>query len=198
MVTSKQPPVIQRIDAIIREPIRALGFEIVQIRMLAPFGKQSLQIMAEPNGGEREMTVEDCAKISRHVSALLDVEDPISGAYNLEVSSPGIDRPLISVKDFEKYIGHQAKVEMAWPVDGRKRFNGTIAEVKGDDVLLRLDAKHEAVLNIEGMSHAKLQLTDELIKAHQKKYAAAEPNEGWQQGKEIDETEIKTKHKGKK
>lgn len=170
----KQSPLIQRIDALIRPSVDDLGFDIVRIRLTAQRGTQVLQIMAEPKGDSREMTVEDCAQISRHVSAIMDVEDPISGAYNLEVSSPGIDRPLSSAAEFTRYIGYEASVEMEWPVEGRKRFKGEVLSVEGDEVRLKLDEKNEALLDISGMQQAKLVLTDALIQEHLKKRAEQE------------------------
>lgn len=167
----KQSPLAQRIDDLVRPAIEGLGFDVVRVRITAQRGTQVLQIMAEPKGDTREMTVEDCAQVSRHVSAILDVEDPISGAYNLEVSSPGIDRPLTSAEDFARYVGHEASVEMEWPVEGRKRFKGGILAVEGDEVRLKLDEKNEAVLEISGMQQAKLALTDALIQEHLKKRA---------------------------
>lgn len=169
---ARTSPVIQRIDALLRPAVEALGFDIVRIRINAQRGTQVLQIMAEPHGGEREMTVQDCALVSRHVSAILDVEDPISGAYNLEISSPGIDRPLTNAQDFTRHIGHEASVEMEWPVEGRKRFKGEILAVEGDDVRLKLDEKNEAVLDISGMQQAKLVLTDALIAEHLARHKA--------------------------
>lgn len=163
-------PIIQRIDVLLRPAVDALGFDIVRIRINAQRGMQVLQIMAEPRGGEREMTVQDCALVSRHVSAILDVEDPISGAYNLEISSPGIDRPLSNAQDFARHVGHEASVEMEWPVEGRKRFKGEILAVEGDEVRLKLDEKNEAVLDISGMLQAKLVLTDALIAEHLAKH----------------------------
>lgn len=170
----KTSPLIQRIDAIIRPAIEGLGFDVVRIRLTAQRGTQVLQIMAEPKGDHREMTVQDCAQVSRHVSALLDVEDPISGAYNLEVSSPGIDRPLTCLEDFVRFIGHEASVEMEWPVEGRKRFKGAIVAADGDEVTLKLDEKNTVSLTVSDMQQAKLALTDALIEEHLKKRAAQE------------------------
>lgn len=166
----RQTPALYRIEQIIRPTVESMGYELVSVRMLAPNGRRSLQIMAEPTGGEREMTVNDCAMVSRAVSALLDVEDPIDGAYNLEVSSPGIDRPLARARDFERHIGHEAQVEMELAVNGRRRFRGTIAAVEGEDVLLTLpDADVPARLAMDAMLSAKLVLTDALIKDYQRK-----------------------------
>lgn len=171
----KVSPLVQRIDAMVRPAIAGLGFDVVRIRLAAQRGTQVLQIMAEPQGDTREMTVEDCALISRHVSAILDVEDPISGAYNLEVSSPGIDRPLNSAEDFARFTGHEASVEMEWPIEGRKRFKGEILAVEDGEVRLKLDAQNEASLAIADMQQAKLVLTDALIAEHlQRREAQAE------------------------
>lgn len=170
----KSSPLIQRIDAMLRPSIEDLGFDVVRIRLSAQRGTQVLQIMAEPLGDTREMTVQDCALVSRHVSALMDVEDPISGAYNLEVSSPGIDRPLTSVTDFARFIGHEASVEMEWPVEGRKRFKGEILSAEGDEVRLKLDEKNDVSLTVSDMQQAKLVLTDTLIQEHLKKRAEQE------------------------
>lgn len=170
----KSSPLIQRIDAMLRPSIEDLGFDVVRIRLSAQRGTQVLQIMAEPRGDTREMTVQDCALVSRHVSALMDVEDPISGAYNLEVSSPGIDRPLTSVTDFARFIGHEASVEMEWPVEGRKRFKGEILSAEGDEVRLKLDEKNDVSLTVSDMQQAKLVLTDTLIQEHLKKRAEQE------------------------
>ncbi|MCH2546164.1 MAG: ribosome maturation factor RimP [Alphaproteobacteria bacterium] len=170
----KASPIIQRIDALIRPSIEDLGFDVVRIRLHAQRNNQVLQIMAEPSGDNREMTVQDCALVSRHISAILDVEDPISGTYNLEVSSPGIDRPLSTVDEFTRYIGHDVSVEMEWPVDGRKRYKGVLTAVEGDNVHLKLDEKNDAVLDISGMQQAKLALTDKLISEHLAKRKAQE------------------------
>lgn len=164
---ARMSPIIAKLDELIRPAIEGLGFDLVQVRLLQERGKQVLQVMAEPAGEEREMTVEDCAQISRHVSAILDVDDPISGAYNLEVSSPGIDRPLIKAADFERHIGHEAKVEMQWPIDGRKRFKGEIIKVENGEVTIKLEGEATAALSIEAMQSAKLVLTDALIKGYQ-------------------------------
>lgn len=172
----KHSPQTERIAAMVGPAIEALGFALVRVRITAQRGEQILQIMAEPKDG-REMTVEDCAQISRHLSAILDVEDPISSAYRLEISSPGIDRPLLTVQEFNRYIGHEAQIEMEWPVTvqgkGRKRFKGEIIRAEGDEVELQLDAQNNAVLEISAMQSAKLILTDKLIKEHLQKRQAS-------------------------
>ena len=146
------------------EPVAAgLGLDIVRVRVV---GSQTptLQIMAElPDG---TMTVARCARLSRAISPVLEVEDPIASEYHLEVSSPGIDRPLTRVGDFAKWIGHEIKVEMATPgADGRKRFHGVI--VSETDGLVELDLKDggSAKLPVADMSRAAMVLTDKLIQA---------------------------------
>jgi ribosome maturation factor RimP len=113
------------------------------------------------------MEVEDCARLSTAVSAVLDVEDPITDAYTLEVSSPGIDRPLTRLKDFEDWAGHEAKIETTEAVDGRRRFKGVLQGTEGDEVLLEIEQGKETVtigLRFDWLSDAKLVLTDELIR----------------------------------
>ena len=149
---------------IISPVIEDLGYELVRIRLMS--GKQTtLQIMADkPDGG---IEVDDCAEISNAVSATLDVEDPILDAYTLEVSSPGIDRPLTRLKDFEMFEGYEAKLETAELIDGRRRFKGILAGTEGDEVLITLDDQGEDVtigLKFDWLSDAKLVLTDDLIR----------------------------------
>jgi ribosome maturation factor RimP len=112
-----------------------MGFDLVQVRLVGGTGR-TLQVMAEPLDRERGMTVDDCAQISRAISAVLDVADPIEGAYALEVSSPGIDRPLVRREDYARFAGQEAKLECEPPVDGRKRFRGLVRGLEGDDVLV--------------------------------------------------------------
>ncbi len=114
----------QTIERLITPTLDALGYELVRVQIAGGIRK-TLQVMAEPKTG-RHMSLEDCAELSRAISAVLDVEDPISDAYSLEVSSPGIDRPLTRPKDFQRFAGHVAKVETTEPVDGRKRFKGKL------------------------------------------------------------------------
>jgi len=151
----------KRIAEIIRPTIEALGFDLVRVHYSG--GEHpTLQIMAEPEGGG-EMIVDDCADISRAVSALLDVEDPISGAYNLEVSSPGLDRPLVKLTDFERFAGFVAKVELSELQDGRKRFRGRILNIEKDAVRIEMDNGDVASLPFEKIEEAKLIITDDLI-----------------------------------
>lgn len=149
----------RRLASIVAPTVEGLGFELVRIRLMG--GKKStLQIMAErPEGG---IEVEDCARISRAVSAVLDVEDPISGEYNLEVSSPGIDRPLTRLADFERYAGYDVKLETAELIDGRRRFRGVLEGVEDGEILITIP-EGTIGLDFELISDAKLVLTDELI-----------------------------------
>ncbi|MGY3438585.1 MULTISPECIES: ribosome maturation factor RimP [unclassified Marinovum] len=157
----------RRLAEILGPVIEDMGFELVRIRLMS--GKtQTLQIMAErPTGG---IEVDECAAISNAVSATLDVEDPILDTYTLEVSSPGIDRPLTRLKDFDTYEGYEAKIETTELIDGRRRFKGMLAGIEGNEVLINVDGEGEAEntvtlgLNFDWLSDAKLVLTDELIR----------------------------------
>ncbi|MCT4372285.1 ribosome maturation factor RimP [Yangia mangrovi] len=154
----------KRLAEIVGPVIEDMGFELVRIRLMG--GKTAtLQIMAErPEGG---IEVDECADISTAVSAVLDVEDPIIDAYTLEVSSPGIDRPLTRLKDFETFEGYEVKIETAEMIDGRKRWRGVVAGVEGDEVLLNIEEGGEEQtigLQFDWLSDAKLVLTDDLIR----------------------------------
>lgn len=144
------------------EPLASdLGLEVVRIRVMG--GKRPLlQIMIEKAGGA-PTDVEDCASFSRQLSPILEAEDPISEAYRLEVSTPGIDRPLTRVGDFGRWVGHLAKVELAMPVEGRRRFQGVITREDDDGVAIELDDESELVAHVHEMTKASLILTDELI-----------------------------------
>ena len=153
-----------RIAEIVQPVIEDLGFELVRVRLMT--GKEStLQIMAQKPDGSIE--VDECATISTAVSAVLDVEDPILDAYTLEVSSPGIDRPLTRLKDFDLWEGNVAKIETTELIDGRRRFKGVLAGIEGDEVLIEIEEGAEAVtigLKFDWLSDAKLVLTDDLIR----------------------------------
>ncbi|MBP1805187.1 ribosome maturation factor RimP [Rubellimicrobium aerolatum] len=147
------------------EPVAAdLGLELVRLRLMS--GQHpTLQIMAQKPDGSME--VDDCARLSTAVSAVLDVEDPITEAYTLEVSSPGIDRPLTRLKDFDAWAGHEAKLELSEAVDNRKRFKGTLQGTEGDEVLIEIEQGEEHVtigLKFDWIADAKLVLTDDLIR----------------------------------
>jgi ribosome maturation factor RimP len=149
----------RRLAAIVTPTIEGLGFELVRLRLMSG-RRMLLQIMAErPEGG---IEVDDCARISRAVSAVLDVEDPISGEYVLEVSSPGIDRPLTRLKDFEAWAGYEAKIETTELIDGRRRFKGTLKGVEDGEVLVAIP-EGTIGLKFDMIADAKLVLTDTLI-----------------------------------
>lgn len=154
--------IAERITEIIEPTVNGLGFEIVRIQ-LSGAHNPCLQIMAEPLDGGT-MTVEHCATISRAVSALLDVEDPISGAYTLEVSSPGLDRPLVRPAHFERFAGFEAKIEMSTAIDGQKRFRGRLGGIDDENVFLEVDGDERA-LPFSDIHRAKLIMTDELLAA---------------------------------
>lgn len=164
MTAAGQPmDLISRIGTIIAPSAEAMGFELVRIRYSGGT-RPILQIMAERENGE--MSVEDCAKLSRTVSALLDVEDPIPDEYVLEVSSPGIDRPLTRPKDFARFAGHLVKLEVAPPVQGQRRFRGALAGLTGAaEEVLRLAPETGAAVEIPlaQIVKAQLVLTDALI-----------------------------------
>ncbi len=170
----------RRLAEIIGPVIEDMGFELVRIRLMS--GKsQTLQIMAErPTGG---IEVDECAAISNAVSATLDVEDPILDAYTLEVSSPGIDRPLTRLKDFETFEGYEAKIETTELIDGRRRFKGVLAGVEGNEVLINVDGSSEGEetvtlgLDFDWLSDAKLVMTDELIREMLRQRKAADVDE---------------------
>ena len=149
----------KRMASIVQPLIEGMGYELVRIRLMSG-KKATLQIMAEkPDGG---IEVDDCAEISTAVSALLDVEDPIEGEYTLEVSSPGIDRPLTRLKDFDVWADYEAKLETSELIDGRKRFKGTLRGTEDNEVLIEI-AEGTIGLDFEWLTEAKLVLTDELI-----------------------------------
>ena len=145
---------LRRIEEIVAPTVVGMGFELVRVAMSK--GGGTLQIMIEPADGSA-MDVEACATLSRALSAVLDVEDPIPGNYTLEVSSPGIDRPLTRPKDYSRWAGHLARVETAEPIDGRRRFKGT---------LLGLSDGAETAVPLTAVSRAKLEMTDALIEEH--------------------------------
>lgn len=166
----------ERILALAEPIAEDLGLHIVRIRVMA--GKRkTVQIMAERKS-DGLMAVENCEALSRELSALMEVEDPISDAYILEVSSPGLDRPLTDLKDFETYEGYLARLELDRMVEGRKRFRGVLAGVDGTDVDINLDGETDSTASIpfDWIAEAKLLITDELIEAGQKAKQAAQNN----------------------
>ena len=161
-------PIDQRLARIVLPTIEGMGFRLVRMRLMG--GKRiTLQIMAErapDTEGAGTMEVEDCAKLSRALSAALDIEDPIEGEYRLEVSSPGIDRPLTRLEDFARWKGYQARLDTTEMIDGRKRFKGVLAGVEGTEILIEIDDPNiEGAIGLEfdWLADAKLVLTDELV-----------------------------------
>lgn len=163
--------VAARVAELLEPALVNLGFRIVRVKLTASAGS-TIQIMAED--AHAQMTIDDCERIHDVISPLLDAHDPLTQAYRLEISSPGIDRPLVRVSDFERALGHEARVEMRGAVDGRRRFKGLITAVKKDDgtamlALQRLDAKAGenplVELDLADLGEARLALTDDLIRA---------------------------------
>lgn len=132
--------------------VEALGFELVDAELVGSGSNRVLRVYIDSHGG---IDVEDCALVSRQLSALLDVEDPIPGAYTLEVSSPGLDRPLVRRRDFERFVGAQVKVRMHEAIQGRKNFTGRLAEVGDDHVMLEMD-KESYKLPFRDIERARL------------------------------------------
>ena len=149
-----------RVERLIAPSLEDMGYAVVRV-MLTGQSRPTLQIMAE-RADDRGMTVDDCADISRVVSALLDVEDPVRGAYTLEISSPGLDRPLVKPRDFARFAGFEAKVEMRRPIDGRRRFRGTLVEATERSVRMGVEGG-VVELPFEAIEKAKLVVTDALI-----------------------------------
>lgn len=168
LVTPSGSAVEQRILALIEPSLADMGFTVVRVA-LSGTQRRRLQVMAEHADG-RNMGVDDCAELSTVISALLDVEDPIDGEYLLEVSSPGIDRPLTRPADFDRFAGHEARVELSMALDGQRRFRGRLIGLDDgrDHVRLALDAGGEVALPLASVSKAKLVLTDALLARHQK------------------------------
>ena len=164
-----QTPLEKNIELLISPAIESMGYEIVRIKLMEGSKSKTLQIMAE-NHSSKEFGVGDCAKISRAVSAILDVEEPVPGEYSLEVSSPGIDRPLVKLRDFERFIGFDAKIETKQTIRSRKRFKGRLTGVNDDriEILVDSEAFH---IPYPDVHKAKLLLTDKLISAFEEKQA---------------------------
>ena len=171
-----EPGMAARVSAVATPVLQGMGYRLVRIRISGEAGC-TVQIMAERPDGS--MQIEDCEAISRALSPVLDIADPIDRAYRLEISSPGIDRPLVRRSDFERYAGHLVKIEMAVAHQGRKRFRGTLAGVEGQAVRLHRDDTRagedaDVVLAMEDIADARLVLTDELVAESLRRGKAAE------------------------
>lgn len=156
----------EQVEELIAPTITGMGYDVVLVKMIEGKKSRTLQIMAERPDGS--MSLDDCEKISKQLSALLDVEDIIPTEYRLEVGSPGIDRPLRKEAEFAKYAGHLAKVEGFLPVNGRKRWTGIIKSAADGQLVLDVD-NTDTIIDIADIQAAKLVLTDALIKHHQQK-----------------------------
>ena len=148
----------------IEPEVKSLGYELVRVAMIGGTSDPTLQVMAE-RPDTRQLHIEDCEKISRRLSDVLDLCDPIEGSYRLEVSSPGIDRPLTRLKDYEAWAGHEARIGLKEPRDNRKQFSGTLDGLDGDTIRLTDKSGAAHALPFSDISSAKLLLTDKLINA---------------------------------
>lgn len=172
MTTEQADNRVDEIAALLVPTLHDLGFDLVQVRLTGG-QRRTLQVMAEPLDHTAGMTVDDCAEISHAISAVLDVADRIAGAYSLEVSSPGIDRPLVRPNDFARFAGHEIKAELDQPHDGRKRLAGRLKGLAaGDEVMIEIDGA-EWRIPFDRIKKAKLVLTDALIAAALKGDAGA-------------------------
>ncbi|MFA4994162.1 MAG: hypothetical protein WC521_02530 [Bdellovibrionales bacterium] len=155
-----------RIADLIASKVEAAGYDLVRIQIVGGGKYATLQIMAERKDGVG-MTVEDCAGLSSLVSLIVEADADLADRFGLEVSSPGIDRPLVKIKDYEKYLGHVAKVELNKPIEGQRRFQAKIKSVSSEEIEFALDAR---VLKVpfQTIERAKLVLTDELLKSKEK------------------------------
>ena len=161
-----------RIAQAIEPSLEAMGYRLVRV-VITSGRRATLQIMAE-RLDDRPMTVDDCAEISRSISALLDVADPIAGSYMLEISSPGIDRPLVRAEDYDRFSGFEARIELSRPLDGRKRFRGRLLGTITGAVRLVTDTG-EVRIPLDAVLRAKLVLTDDLLAAARRAASEAQP-----------------------
>ncbi len=153
-----------RLTELIEAEAKAEGLALVRVKMMGGSSDPTLQVMAE-RPDTRQLTLDDCARLSRRLSEVLDEADPIESAYRLEVSSPGIDRPLTRLKDFDDWQGHEAKISLAEKLNGRKQFTGALLGTDGEDVLIEVAGPGETRLPFAAIHSAKLVMTDNLIAA---------------------------------
>ena len=152
------------LERMIESEVNSLGYDLVRVMMIGGASDPTLQVMAE-RADTRQLDIADCERISHRLSHCLDLADPIEGSYRLEVSSPGIDRPLTRPKDFADWSGHEARITLAEPRGDRKQFTGTLQGLDGDTVRLRDKQGEDHQLPFAGIASAKLVLTDKLIQA---------------------------------
>ena len=158
----RHSPLEERLEALVAPIVADNGFELVRVKMMGR-KEQVLQIMAERP--DKTMSANDCATLSRAIGAILDEKDPIAGAYKLEVSSPGIDRPLTRLSDFQDWQGYDARIELAEMIEGRKRLTGVVAGIEDDNVCFDIEGEDQtALIPFEAIATAKLLLTDDLIR----------------------------------
>jgi ribosome maturation factor RimP len=155
---------IAGIARLIEPEVKSLGYDLVRVTMIGGSSDPTLQVMAE-RPDTRQLDLEDCERISRRLSHMLDLADPIEGSYRLEVSSPGIDRPLTRLNDFKDWKGYEARVTLTHPHEGRKNFTGTLEGTEGEEILILAKDGQSHALRFSDIASAKLLLTDKLINA---------------------------------
>ena len=155
---------VEGLAKMIEPEVKNLGYDLVRVMMIGGASDPTLQVMAE-RPDTRQLDIADCERISHRLSECLDLADPIEGSYRLEVSSPGIDRPLTPLKDFDDWGGHEARVHLADPHEGRKNFTGTLQGTEGEQVLIQTKDGEAHALPFREIASAKLVLTDKLIQA---------------------------------
>lgn len=170
-------PLVKKIERTITPMTESMGYELVRVLLIGEgSGKPTLQIMAEKPDGT--MPVDDCGRLSQAISAILDVENVLDGAYFLELSSPGIDRPLTRLKDFDRYKDNEIRVELDTPVGGQKKFKGMLHGIKGQNILLTPEQRDEAVtIPFSSIYKAKLLLSDTLLKLSATKNKPEKPKQ---------------------
>ena len=155
---------IARLTQLIEPEAQALGFDLVRVRMFGGGDDLTLQVMAE-RPDTRQLTIDDCADLSRRISDKFDEVDPIEEAYRLEVSSPGIDRPLTRLKDFADWAGHEARIKLTNEIDGRKQLTGDLAGLDGDRIAIDVKKHERMTIGFDQVADAKLLITDRLLAA---------------------------------
>ena len=187
----RETGVAAEIAQIVEPVLEDLGFRLVRVKVQGGGSDRIVQLMAERPDGS--ITIDECETISKQISPVLDVADPITGAYRLEISSPGIDRPLVRPSDFEDWAGHEARIELSEAIDGRKRFKGELEGFEDGEVRIKADTGEHGIqhlgLPVHLISDAKLVLTDELIRealARAKERHSKRPGDG----AELDEDDL--------
>lgn len=179
-------PLEEKITALIEPTVTAMGYDLICVQESGENG-YTIQIMAE-DAKTKRLGMDDCTKLSRAIAAIMDVEDPVAGAYRLEISSPGIDRLLVRQSDYADYIGMDVKIEIDPPIEGQKRFRGRIAKLEENTVYLDIaDKDEQAALPFDRIQKAKLVMNDELIKITQKRMKELNPEPTNQDHNEVEE-----------